>query len=84
MNKGQMKAARSLGMPCALGMKRIILPQAFRHAIPPLGNQFTMLLKEFSLVAYSGMTGLWDTTMKIVGVNYLPLQTYVVIGLFYY
>lgn len=83
IDKGQMEAARSLGMPYPLGMRRIILPQAFKRAIPPLGNQFIILLKESALVAYIGMSDLWGTTMSIAGANYRPLETYMVTGLFY-
>ena len=83
IDKGQMEAARSLGMSHTLGMRRIILPQAMRLAIPPLGNQFIMLLKESSLVAFIGMSDLWGTTMAIAGANYRPLETYAVTGLFY-
>lgn len=83
IDKGQMEAARSLGMSYNLAMRRIILPQAFKRAIPPLGNQFILLLKESALVAYIGMSELWSTTMAIQGANYRPLETYMVTGLFY-
>ncbi|QIZ08885.1 amino acid ABC transporter permease [Priestia megaterium] len=83
IDNGQMEAARSLGMTYKLAMKRIILPQAFKRAIPSLGNQFILLLKESALVAYIGMTDLWGATMSIAGANYRPLETYMVTGLFY-
>lgn len=83
IDKGQMEAARSLGMNYKLAMRRIILPQAFKRAIPALGNQFILLLKESALVAYIGMTDLWGATMSIVGSNFRPLETYIVTGLFY-
>ncbi len=50
IDKGQMEAAESLGMTKSLAMRRIILPQAFKRAIPPLGNQFIIGLKDSSLV----------------------------------
>ncbi|MED1950649.1 amino acid ABC transporter permease [Brevibacillus centrosporus] len=83
IDKGQMEAARSLGMSYPLAMRRIILPQAFKRALPALGNQFIILLKESSLVAYIGMSDLWGTTMAIAGTNYQPLKTYIVTGMFY-
>lgn len=83
IDNGQMEAARSLGMTYKLAMRRIILPQAFKRAIPSLGNQFILLLKESALVAYIGMTDLWGATMSIAGANYRPLDTYMVTGLFY-
>jgi len=51
IDKGQMEAARSLGMTHNQAMKHIILPQAFKRMLPPLGNEFIALLKDSSLVA---------------------------------
>ncbi|BAU26573.1 amino acid ABC transporter membrane protein (PAAT family) [Aneurinibacillus soli] len=51
MDKGQMEAARSLGMNHRQAMRYIILPQAFKRMIPPLGNEFIALLKDSSLLA---------------------------------
>ena len=51
IDKGQMEAARSLGMSHVQAMKKVILPQAFKRMIPPLGNEFIVLLKESSLAA---------------------------------
>ena len=48
--KGQMEAARSLGLTHTQAMRKVILPQAFRRMIPPLGNEFIALLKDSSLV----------------------------------
>ena len=54
--KGQMEAARSLGMPHGVAMRKVILPQAFRIIIPPLTNELTALLKDTSLLAILGVT----------------------------
>ncbi|WP_144462283.1 amino acid ABC transporter permease [Siminovitchia fortis] len=51
IDKGQVEAARSLGMTHRQAMKLVILPQAFKRMIPPLGNEFISLLKETSLAA---------------------------------
>ncbi|WP_019120205.1 amino acid ABC transporter permease [Brevibacillus massiliensis] len=83
IDRGQMEASRSLGMSYALAMRRIILPQAFRRAIPPLGNQFIIGLKDSSLVAYVGMMDLWGTGLSVAASNYRQLETYIVVGLFY-
>jgi len=53
--KGQMEAARSLGMPTGMAMQRIILPQAFRIVIPPLTNELVLLTKDSSLVYVLGL-----------------------------
>ncbi|MER2114635.1 MAG: amino acid ABC transporter permease [Solibacillus isronensis] len=50
IDKGQMEAARSLGLTQSQAMRKVILPQAFRRMIPPLGNEFIALLKDSSLV----------------------------------
>ena len=55
IDRGQMEAARSLGMSYRLAMRRIILPQAFKRVIPPLGNQFIIGLKDSSLAAFVTM-----------------------------
>ncbi|MEU5992956.1 amino acid ABC transporter permease [Spirillospora sp. NPDC047418] len=54
--KGQMEAARSLGMSHARAMRSIIIPQAFRIIIPPLTNQLVLLCKDSSLVLFLGIT----------------------------
>jgi glutamine transport system permease protein len=51
LEKGQMEAARSLGMNHVQAMRYVILPQAFKRMIPPLGNEFIVLLKDSSLIS---------------------------------
>ena len=78
-----MEAARSLGMPYPLAMRRIVLPQAFRQSIPPLGNQFIIGLKDSSLVAYVGLSELWGSGLSIAAGNFQQLDTYIIVGLYY-
>jgi polar amino acid transport system permease protein len=54
--KGQMEAARSMGMPPGMSMRRIVLPQAFRIITPPLTNELVLLTKDSSLVYVIGLT----------------------------
>ena len=54
--KGQMEAARSLGMSQAAAMRSIVIPQAFRVMIPPLTNEFVLLIKDTSLVFVLGVS----------------------------
>lgn len=54
--KGQVEAARSLGMSRATTMRTVVLPQAFRVVIPPLTNELVLLLKDTSLLAVLGVT----------------------------
>jgi polar amino acid transport system permease protein len=51
VDRGQMRAARSLGMGWALAMRRIVLPQALRRVLPPIGNEAITLLKNTALVS---------------------------------
>ena len=83
IERGQMEAARSLGMSYFLAMRRIILPQAFRRAIPPLGNQFIIGLKDSSLAAYVTLMELWGTGIDIAYNSFRVLETYIVVGLYY-
>lgn len=83
INRGQMEAARSLGMSYWLAMRRIILPQAFKRAIPPLGNQFIIGLKDSSLVAYIGVAEIYGTALYAQAENWQPYLTYLVAGCYY-
>lgn len=56
VERGQMEAARGLGMPYRAAMRYVIVPQAFRRVIPPLVNEFIALLKDSSLVSALGAT----------------------------
>lgn len=83
IDAGQLEAARSLGMSYSLAMRRIILPQAVRRAIPPLANQFIIGLKDSSLVAYLGVQELYGTALLAQAENFKPFETYLVAGLYY-
>ncbi|MGE5701974.1 MAG: amino acid ABC transporter permease [Clostridia bacterium] len=83
IDRGQMEAARSLGMPYGLAMRRVVLPQAFKRAIPPLGNQFIIGLKDSSLVAYIAVTELFNHALSAQAENYMPFETYFVVGMYY-
>jgi polar amino acid transport system permease protein len=86
VERGQMEAARSLGMSYSKAMLFIILPQAFRLMIPPLTNEFVLLLKDTSLVSAIGVTltnkelTRWGREGVIDNANATPL---VVAGLVY-
>ncbi|MFD1018940.1 amino acid ABC transporter permease [Thalassobacillus hwangdonensis] len=83
IGKGQSEAGRSLGMTQTLTMRRIILPQAFRRALPPLGNQFIIGLKDSSLAAFIGMTELFGlSTTK--GANTFDYMTWLLVGAIWY
>ncbi|MCR3923437.1 MAG: amino acid ABC transporter permease [Firmicutes bacterium] len=80
---GQMEAARSLGMTYGQAMRHIILPQAFKRSIPPLGNEFIAMLKDSSLVSVISLQELMQTGRIIVGRTYRPFETFITVALLY-
>ena len=70
VDKGQMEAGRSLGLSKAQTMKEIILPQAFKNVLPPIGNEFITLLKETAIVGYVSLSDLTRTASQISSRTY--------------
>ncbi|HEY1389724.1 MAG TPA: amino acid ABC transporter permease [Ktedonobacterales bacterium] len=83
IDAGQFEAAKSLGMTYRLAMRRIILPQAFRVIIPPLGNEFNNMLKNTSLATAAGLYELLGTAQAIGGPLFAPLELLVVVSFWY-
>ncbi|MFJ8235639.1 amino acid ABC transporter permease [Ureibacillus sp. NPDC094379] len=83
IDRGQMEAGRSLGMTYFKTMRRIILPQSFKRAIPALANQFIIGLKDSSLVAYIAVSELFNHALSAQASNYMPMETYFVVGMYY-
>ena len=78
IDKGQMEAAKALGMHTGLAMRRIIIPQSIRRMLPPVGNEFIMLLKDTSLVSAIGLTELLKIAKQMTSstgdaIFYLPI-----------
>jgi glutamine transport system permease protein len=83
IDKGQMEAARSLGMTYRQSMRHIILPQALKRVIPPLGNEFIAMLKDSSLVSVIGMEELVRKAQVIVTRSYRPTETWLEVGVIF-
>ncbi|MFE0016939.1 ABC transporter permease subunit [Mesorhizobium sp. NPDC059054] len=81
--KGQWEAAYSIGMTWSQTMRRTILPQAGRVAVPPLSNTFISLVKDTSLAAAITLPELFQSAQRIVAVTYEPLILYVEAALIY-
>jgi len=81
--KGQMEAARSLGMSYVQAMRYVVLPQAIRVILPPVGNEFIALLKDSSLVSAVTITDLSRRGREFASTNYIPIQTYIMVALLY-
>ena len=82
VNKGQMEAARSLGLPYGVAMRKIILPQAIR--IPSVLNQFIITLKDTTILSVIGCGELMRQGQLIVARNYQSFQTYAIVAVMYY
>lgn len=83
IDKGQMEAARSLGMPHNTAMKLVILPQAFRRMIPPLGNELIALLKDSSLVTVIAATDLLYAGKIVAGAYSRFWEPYLTVAVLY-
>jgi len=82
--KGQMEAARSLGMSHAKAMTHIILPQAFRRVLPPLASQFIMLIKDSSLVSVIAATELTLNAKNLVATSFRSIEVWTFVALIYF
>ena len=83
IDRGQMEAARSLGMTSTLGMRRIVLPQAARVIIPPLGNEFNNMLKTTSLLAFIGVTELFQNAEIQYSQTFKPVEYFAAVAFWY-
>jgi len=93
IDKGQMEASKALGLTYAQAMRLVIIPQAYRRMIPPICNEFIMVLKDVSIVFVIGIMDLTSQTRKIQSSNatalvFIPamviylLMTYVFTSIF--
>ncbi len=81
--KGQMEAARSLGMNYLQAMRYIILPQAVRVILPPVSNEFVTLLKDSSLVSILAVSDLTRRGREFVAKSFLSFDTFTMVALIY-
>lgn len=83
VDTGQMEAARSNGLTFWQAMRLIILPQAFKIVIPPLGNQFINLVKNSSILAFVAGFDLMYQGNEIASTTFDTINTYIIVGVFY-
>lgn len=83
VGNGQMEGARSNGMTYWQAMRYVILPQAFRIVIPPLGNQFVNLIKNSSVLAFVAGFDLMYQGDVIASSTFQTIPTYIIVGIFY-
>ncbi|WP_248736814.1 amino acid ABC transporter permease [Neobacillus rhizosphaerae] len=84
VDQGQREAAAALGFSSAQTMRLIILPQALKTMIPPVGNQFLLLIKDSSLVSTITLVELTRTAQRIISTTYKPIELYIAAAVIYY
>jgi len=84
IDRGQMEAARSLGLSYAQAMYHVVLPQAFRRMLPPLGNNAIALLKDSSLVSAVGLAELAYAARTVAGAYSRYWEPYLTISVMYW
>ncbi len=84
VDKGQLEAARSLGMSHRLAFKEIIMPQAFKNILPAMGNEFIILIKESAIVSVIGLHDLMYNADTIRGITFNPFGPLIVVAAIYF
>ena len=83
VDKGQMEAARSLGLPYWRAMQRVVLPQAIRTMVPSIINQFIITLKDTSILSVIGFPELVNTAKNVVANTFKSFQVWTIVGIMY-
>lgn len=83
VDKGQLEAARSLGLPYFIAMRRVVLPQAIRTMIPSIINQFIITLKDTSILSVIGFPELTKAGGIIIARNFESTRMWAIIGIMY-
>lgn len=83
ISKGQVEAARSLGMTYAQTMRLIVVPQAIRAVLPPLGNDFIAIIKDTALLTILGVNDITQLSRKWVGTTFTYPETFLVLSAIY-
>lgn len=83
VDRGQMEAARSLGLPYWRAMQRVVLPQAIRTMIPSIINQFIITLKDTSILSVIGFPELVNTAKNVISQTFMSFQTWAIVAVMY-
>lgn len=83
VDRGQREAALTLGMTHSQAMRRIILPQAFKRSVPPLGNQFIIALKDSSLASAIAVRELLLRARQMGSATLMMLEMLMIVGIYY-
>lgn len=83
VDRGQFEAAKSLGMPPSMMMRHVVLPQALRLILLPIGNQFNIMLKNTTLVSIIGVSEMLLVTQTINSATFRTFELYSVLGIYF-
>ena len=83
VDKGQMEAARSLGLPYWRAMRRVVLPQAIRTMIPSIINQFIITLKDTSILSVIGFPELVNSAKNVIAITYKSFEGWTIVAIMY-
>lgn len=83
VDKGQMEAARSLGLPYWKAMRKVVLPQAIRTMIPSIINQFIITLKDTSILSVIGFPELVNTSKNVVAITFNSFAVWSIVAVMY-
>ncbi|MGW6780855.1 amino acid ABC transporter permease [Brucella pseudogrignonensis] len=84
VDPGQMEGARSIGFSHGQALRSIVIPQAVRNTIPPIGNNMIVLLKDTSLVSIIGIAELVHSAQLAISETFSPFEFYITIAAIYY
>jgi len=84
VDRGQMEAARSLGMKQGMTMRHIILPQALKSVLPAIGNEFITIIKESSIISFIGVADLMFQARTVTTISYDAMTPLVIVAFMYF
>lgn len=83
VDAGQLEAGRAVGLPYAVAMTKIVVPQAVKNILPTLGNEFIVLIKETSIVSFIAVTDLYKSFKQLGDPTYNYTMPYLMLALTY-
>lgn len=83
VDKGQMEAARSLGLPYSKAMLKVVLPQAIKTMIPSIINQFIITIKDTSILSVIGFPELVNRAKSVISTNMKSFQVWAIVAVMY-
>ena len=84
VDKGQMEAARTLGLSYGQAMKKVVFPQAIKNILPALGNEFIMIVKDTSLASTFFVGDIMTSYLKVRGNTFLTFECLTIVAVIYF